>query len=657
MKRTTRALPRGIYAASMSFFDETTERIDTQTQRQHTVRLSEAGIDGFVVMGSNGEAPHLSIEERTIIIRKTRNALDSIGKHQTPIIAGCSENSVRGTVHLCCEASRAGSDYALVLPPSYFSKGMSPDVIESFFADVADQSPIPIILYSFPAVSAGIEMDSDLLSRISKHPNVAGTKFTCGDTGKLSRVSTAMKTRQFYALFGGLADFILPALVAGASGVIAGGANVTPRTCVRVFDLWQEGLVEEAREMQAILAKGDWEHTARGISGTKAALNDLFGKLRNRLSQQAFRRRRDDLIRELRERADNNQTNESEALAKLRRENTALREQLAEAHAKLNSLLAGVQALVLNTAPRLEDANDEVSRMNPPDDNVSASQPTVGDQPMPADLPPIPQSVPSPAEPNPSFEADLPPIPDLGESMITSTTSALSIFHTISRQDVMLWYTKTRFYYTRDITVWEIRPCDETFDRLHPQYQPTLLQLSCSYPAVIDWLPFPSIRDCLVRYHAGNPCIDEVVSDVVSMYAVETLLSDLVIDAPPLQVYVKIMDLVQAMGAIDEDSREGPAPLPTSKATDIFKISSVALAVANHLQIETRLDKYKLDPRLFIRHPEFLESAGSLMAHGVPLQPDHPSNLSFPASMDNKTASSYRNFIAFTCFNVYESRE
>ncbi|KAI8221067.1 L-threo-3-deoxy-hexylosonate aldolase [Colletotrichum sp. SAR 10_86] len=324
MERATRALPRGIFAATMSFFDKTTESIDTQTQRQHTIRLSEAGVAGFVVMGSNGEAPHLSIEERTTIIRETRNALDSIGKQHTPIIAGCSEHSVRGTVHLCHEARRAGSDYALVLPPSYFSTGMSPEVIESFFTDVADQSPIPIILYSFPAVSAGIEMDSCLLSRISQHPNVAGTKFTCGDTGKLSRVSTAMKSRQSYALFGGLADFILPALVAGATGVIAGGANVTPRTCVQVFDLWQEGLVEEAREMQAILAKGDWEHTARGISdtmGKKAngtATSQDIKKLRNRLSQQAFRRRRDDLIRELRERADNNHTNESEALAKLR---------------------------------------------------------------------------------------------------------------------------------------------------------------------------------------------------------------------------------------------------------------------------------------------------------------------------------------------------
>ncbi|KAK1625355.1 hypothetical protein BDP81DRAFT_303074, partial [Colletotrichum phormii] len=163
-----------------------------------------------------------------------------------------------------------------------------------------------------------------------------------------------------------------------------------------------------------------------------------------------------------------------------------------------------------------------------------------------------------------------------------------------------------------------------------------------------------SIRDCLVRYHAGNPCLGEVISDIVGMYVVEALLSDLVIGSPPLRVYIKVVDLVQAMGTIDEDSSEGPAPLPTSRATDAFLIPSVALAFANHLQIESRLDRYKLDLRLFIKHPEFLDSAGELMAQGAPLQPDFSSYLSFPASMNNKTASSYSNFIAFTCFNVYE---
>ncbi|KAK7229492.1 hypothetical protein V2G26_001662 [Clonostachys chloroleuca] len=110
MERITRLLHGGIYAA--------------------------AGIAGFVVMGSNGEALHLSIKARSAIIRQTRSCLDGIGKTEAPIIAGCSDQSCRGTVHLCRKAALAGSDYALVLPPSYFRDGMSLDVNERFFIAV-----------------------------------------------------------------------------------------------------------------------------------------------------------------------------------------------------------------------------------------------------------------------------------------------------------------------------------------------------------------------------------------------------------------------------------------------------------------------------------------------------------------------------------------
>lgn len=217
----------------------------------------------------------------------------------------------------------------------------------------------------------------------------------------------------------------------------------------------------------------------------------------------------------------------------------------------------------------------------------------------------------------------------------------------------MLWYAKTRFYHTRDVAVWKIRPCDETFNRLHPQYQPTLLQLQCSHPAVIDWVPFPSIRDCLIRYHAANPCVDQVVSDIVGLYVVETLLSDLVANSPPLQVYIRVVDLVQAIGSADEDPNQEVASLPASQISDIFTSPSVALAVARHLQIEYGLSRYKLDPMVFIEHPEFYESSASLVAQGAPLKPDSASRLSFPGSLDKHTASLYRNFIAFTCSNVY----
>lgn len=277
MPSLQRPLTRGIYTASLVFFHPNSEDIDVEAIRKHTTNLANAGITGFVVMGSNGEAPHLSIEERGAVIRETRSALDAIGKTDYPIIAGCSEQSVRGTVNLCRQAAAAGSDYALVLPPCYFRGGMTPNVIEGFYKDVAYQSPIPIILYSFPAVVSGIDLSSDLLIRVSQHPNVVGTKFTCADTGKLNRVASAMEKNGPYFTFGGLADFILPALVSGATGVIAGGGNIAPQTCVRVFQLWQDGKLKEAQELQRVLATGDWEHTKMGISGTKAVLEQHVG--------------------------------------------------------------------------------------------------------------------------------------------------------------------------------------------------------------------------------------------------------------------------------------------------------------------------------------------------------------------------------------------
>lgn len=273
-----RPLTGGIYVAALSLFAGEQEALDLELHRQHIIRMVKAGLKAIILMGSNGEAPHLSLEERIAIIHATRSVLDENGFKILPIIAGCSDQSVAGTVKLCRDAGDAGADYALVLPPSYFRPAMTVDVILSFYQDVAQQSPIPIILYSFPTVVAGIELDSDILIAASQHPNVVGTKFTCADTGKLNRVATAMDSaRPGYASLGGLADFILPGLVAGATGMIVGGGNVAPHTCVRVYDLWSNGELPAAQDVQRILSAGDWAHTRMGVGGTKAVLQRYFG--------------------------------------------------------------------------------------------------------------------------------------------------------------------------------------------------------------------------------------------------------------------------------------------------------------------------------------------------------------------------------------------
>ena len=278
-----RPLRPGIYAPTMTFFHPDTEELDLTTIAHHSVRLARAGLVGLITMGSNGEAVHLSRPEKTLVTRTTRSALDEAGYSSIPVITGASEQSIRGTIELCKEGHAAGAEYALLVPPSYFRSVMDESRIEEYYLGVADSSPLPIIIYNYPGAVANIDLDSDFLIRISQHPNIIGTKFTCGNTGKLTRVASALDAvtpfspGTGYMAFGGMADFTVQTACSGGSGIIAGGANVIPKTIVEVWNLWTEGKIKEAMELQKVLSKGDWVLTKSAIPGTKMAIQLGFG--------------------------------------------------------------------------------------------------------------------------------------------------------------------------------------------------------------------------------------------------------------------------------------------------------------------------------------------------------------------------------------------
>lgn len=278
-----REMPCGIYAPTMTFFDPETEELDIPTIKRHAVRLVRDGLVGLVTLGSNGEAVHCTREEKVAITRATREALDEAGFTSTPIIIGATEGSVKGTIELCKQAHAVGADYCLILPPSYFRAQMDEAAIHDYFFAVADESPLPLVLYNYPGAVAGIDMDSDFLIKLAKHPNIVGTKFTCGNTGKLTRVALATDAKtpgsegSGYMAFGGICDFTVQTLVSAGSGIIAGGANVMPKVCARVWNLYTEGRTDEAIKLQRVLSRGDYVLTKTAIAGTKSAIQSYFG--------------------------------------------------------------------------------------------------------------------------------------------------------------------------------------------------------------------------------------------------------------------------------------------------------------------------------------------------------------------------------------------
>ena len=149
-----------------------------------------------------GEGLHLSHSDRITLIKATREALDDAGFHDMPIIAGTGAGSTRETIQLSKEAAEAGADYVIVITPGYFASVLATNrkALKAFFTEVAEKSPIPVIIYNcgfalygcepiqstyhlftVPAASAGIDLDSDLIVEIAKEArNTIGVKLTYG---------------------------------------------------------------------------------------------------------------------------------------------------------------------------------------------------------------------------------------------------------------------------------------------------------------------------------------------------------------------------------------------------------------------------------------------------------------------------------------------
>lgn len=285
--RISRPLIPGVYVPTICFFEPDTEDLDLDTIASHAVRMAKAGVAGIATQGSNGEAVHLSHSERQQVTSTTRTALRQAGFNHLPIIVGCGAQSTREAIELCKEAYRSGGDYALVLPPSYYAPLFAPGSksILKFFNDVADASPVPIIIYNYPGAVSGIDLSSDIIIELSKHANIVGVKLTCGNTGKLNRIVAGTKNEKSssssqtppFVVLGGSADFTLQSLVGGGHGILAGLANIAPKACVKTIDLYNSGSLAEAQVMQEIVARGDWKVIQGGIVGTKAGLEGCFG--------------------------------------------------------------------------------------------------------------------------------------------------------------------------------------------------------------------------------------------------------------------------------------------------------------------------------------------------------------------------------------------
>jgi len=262
----------------VTFFNSDTEQsLDLEAHKTHILWMSRAGVVGFLVQGSTAEAVTLTTEERDLLTRTTRDVLDANGFKHVLVIVGCGAQSTAEALALAAGAAKSGGDHVIVLPPSYFAAHLTTQAVEAYYTEIADKSPLPVLIYSYPGASGGLEITSDSLATLSTHPNIVGVKQTDHNVGKMARVYHQTHLNNFIVL-GGASDYLLGALAVGAIGTITGVANVTPRVLVKLFELFEAGKMEEARELQGAISLGEWALLQGGIPSIKASTELFLGR-------------------------------------------------------------------------------------------------------------------------------------------------------------------------------------------------------------------------------------------------------------------------------------------------------------------------------------------------------------------------------------------
>jgi 4-hydroxy-2-oxoglutarate aldolase len=194
----------------------------------HLTLFSLTNMHSVVLAGTNGEAVTLSPAEKARLVQTTRQLAVELGRPELAVILGCGGGSTQQVIAETVVGKEAGADFALVLVPSYFHFAMNEDAIVAFFEELADSSPIPVLIYNFPGVSSGLDCNSEILEKLGHHPNIVGVKLTCGGIAKVARVRSRFEPETFCAL-AGQSDWLLPAISCGGTGTITGLANIYPR--------------------------------------------------------------------------------------------------------------------------------------------------------------------------------------------------------------------------------------------------------------------------------------------------------------------------------------------------------------------------------------------------------------------------------------------
>ncbi|KAK7701610.1 hypothetical protein SLS57_011659 [Botryosphaeria dothidea] len=285
---TARIPPDGVFVPVPTFFKPATPStiqpaVDVEAQVAHSIHLAKSGIRGLVLLGSTGEAIHLSRAERKSFIAGVRKGLTDAGFADYPIMAGVLTNSVEEVLEWLQDSAEAGAQWGLVLAPGYFGAAASQENLLEWYTVVADRSPLPVLVYNYPGVTNGLLVSPETYVRLAAHPNIVGCKMSHGNVSHHVQVSTHPQIdAKAFRVYSGFGQQLGPIVLFGAAGVIDGLAAIYPKTVSRLFELAakkpvDDATLKEVQDLQYRVSAAEEFIGKNGILGIREGIYRVLG--------------------------------------------------------------------------------------------------------------------------------------------------------------------------------------------------------------------------------------------------------------------------------------------------------------------------------------------------------------------------------------------
>ncbi len=224
-----------------------------------------------MILGGNGEYLGLTPDESL----KTARTIICAAKAGRPVIAGAGRESAEATLEFIKSIACEGADIASVITPFYYAKYMTDEMLIAYYMKIADESPLPVLIYNSPSYAAGVGVSPEAVSKLSGHENIAGMKnSSCRETADYA---DAIGPNDNFCFHSGTVSALCRDYKQGAVGATLSVANYWPEACINIYVLLKHGKYSEAvEECMKIGTAARAGASAYGVAGVKYAM-DIAG--------------------------------------------------------------------------------------------------------------------------------------------------------------------------------------------------------------------------------------------------------------------------------------------------------------------------------------------------------------------------------------------